>query len=138
MGYSRTWWYYVFLSLLVRRTKNSLSFEPSKQISKECRFIEQYIDEHFKEDISLKTLSDLTFLNKYYLVHSFKEYKGISPINYLIERRVVEAKHLLETTDYSVSKIATMTGFSSPSYFSQVFRKETKLTPNEYRKQAKF
>ena len=76
------------------------------------------------EDITLQTLSDLTYLNKYYLVHAFKNYKGVSPINYLINRRLVEAKHLLATTNYPISKIAASIGFSSQSYFSQ-FRKKT-------------
>ena len=105
----------------------------AKKITKECRFVEQYIDEHFMEDITLQTLSDLTYLNKYYLVHAFKNYKGVSPINYLINRRLVEAKHLLATTNYPISKIAASIGFSSQSYFSQVFRKETGMSPNAYR-----
>lgn len=119
---------------IVRQTKTQLSMAPTKKITKECRFIEQYLDEHFTEDISLETLSNLTYLNKYYLVHAFKNYKGTSPINYMIEKRIQESKHLLETTNYPISKIATLIGFSSQSYFSQVFRKETKMTPNEYRK----
>ena len=73
-------------------------------------------------------------MNKYYMVHAFKKYKGLSPINYLINRRLDEARHLLETTDYPVSKIALASGFSSQSYFSQVFRKELNMTPGEYRK----
>ena len=81
---------------------------------------------YFKEDITLQTLSDLTYLNKYYLVHAFKNYKGVSPINYLIEKRISEAKHLLGTTNFPIAKIASVVGFSSQSYFSQVFRKETR------------
>ena len=119
---------------IMRKTKTTLSVAPTKKITKECRFIEQYLDEHFMEDITLQTLSDLTYLNKYYLVHAFKHYKGISPINYLIEKRISEAKHLLDTTNYPIAKVASVVGFSSQSYFSQVFRKETGLSPNEYRK----
>ncbi len=120
--------------ILIRLTKNILTVAPNKKSTKECRFIEQYIDDHFTEYITLQTLSKLTFLNKYYLVHSFKEYKGISPINYLIKKRISEAKHILETTNHSIAKTADMTGFSSQSYFSQVFKRETNMTPNEYRK----
>lgn len=123
-----------FVLTLTRITEKKLSIAPTKKITKECRFIEQYIDEHFTEDITLETLSNLTYLNKYYLVHSFKEYKGTSPINYLIDKRILEAKHLLETTNHPVAKIADMTGFSSQSYFSQVFKRETQMTPNEFRK----
>lgn len=122
---------------IMRKTKTTLSVAPTKKITKECRFIEHYLDEHFMEDITLQTLSDLTYLNKYYLVHAFKHYKGVSPINYLIEKRISEAKHLLDTTNYPISKVASVVGFSSQSYFSQVFRKETGFSPNEYRKSMK-
>ncbi|OUP49351.1 AraC family transcriptional regulator [Lachnoclostridium sp. An181] len=124
----------VLILYLLRRTNDTLSFAPAKKISRECRFIEQYLDEHFSEDISLETLSNLTYMNKYYLVHAFKNYKGVSPINYLITRRIQEAKLLLETSNFSIAKIAQAIGFSSQSYFSQVFRKETGLSPIQYRK----
>lgn len=123
-----------FILGIARKTENQLSIAPTKKVTKECRFIEQYINEHFSEEITLHTLSELTFLNKYYLVHAFKEYKGTSPINYLTERRILEAKHLLETTNHSISKIATFCGFSSQSYFSQVFKRETGGSPIQYRK----
>lgn len=119
---------------LIRRTHNKIAIAPSKKVTKECRFVEQYIDEHFTENITLQKLSELTYLNKYYLVHSFKEYNGTSPINYLINKRITEAKHLLETTNHSVAKVAAAVGFSSQSYFSQVFKRETGMTPNEWRK----
>lgn len=121
---------------ILRRTKKKILIEATKKITKECRFIEQYINEHYTEDITLQKLSDLTYLSKYYIVHVFKKYKGLSPINFLIERRISEAKNLLETTNYSVSKISDIIGFSSQSYFSQTFKKEMKMTPNQYRKQA--
>lgn len=124
----------ILIMNMVRRTKKKLVFASTKKISKECRFIEQYINEHFQEDITLQILSDLTYLNKYYIVHAFKSYKGTSPINYLISKRIEEAKSLLATTNYSVSKISDMIGFSSQSYFSQVFKKETNMSPNQYRK----
>lgn len=119
---------------ILRRTKKKIQIKATKKVTKECRFIEQYINEHYAEDITLQKLSDLTYLNKYYIVHVFKKYKGLSPINYLIERRIEEAKNLLETTNYSVSKISDIIGFSSQSYFSQTFKKEMDMTPNQYRK----
>lgn len=124
----------VFL-LITRSTKTALSFAPTDKVSRECRFIEQYLEEHYAEDVTLDTLSSLTYMNKYYMVHAFKKYKGVSPINYLINRRIAEAKYLLEATNYPVAKIAQSVGFSSQSYFSQVFRKELQMTPLQYRKQ---
>ena len=124
----------VLIINMVRRTKANLLIAPAKKVAKECRFVEQYINNHFREEISLELLSEKAFMNKFYLVHAFKQYKGISPINYLIQLRIKEAKELLSTTNYSISQISESSGFSSQSYFSQVFKKETGMTPNEYRK----
>lgn len=124
----------ILIVTVVRNTQKKIFIAPAKKDTKECRFIEQYIDEHYSEDITLEALSRLTYLNKYYLAHAFKKYRGISPINYLLERRIAEAKHLLETTNFSVAKIASIVGFSSQSYFSQVFKKEMGTSPNTYRK----
>lgn len=124
----------VLITNMVRRTKANLLVAPTQKITKECRFVEQYINTHFTEDITLELLSEKAYMNKFYLVHAFKQYKGVSPINYLISLRIKHAKELLETTNYSIAQISASSGFSSQSYFSQVFKKVTKKTPNEYRK----
>ena len=85
-------------------------------------------------NISNSTLSELTYMNKYYMVHAFTRYKGVSPISYLINRRIDEAKELLTHSNLPIAKIAQSVGFSSQSYFSQVFRKEVHMTPGAYRK----
>ncbi len=108
-----------------------------RTMSKECMEAKEYIDNHFKENITLDDLSKLTYTNKYYLVHAFKKYTGLSPISYLIAKRIEEARTLLETTNYSISQIAELVGFSSQPYFSQVFKKITGHTPFEVRKLRK-
>ena len=60
---------------------------------------------------------------------------GISPINYLISKRIEESKNLLCTTNYSIRDISTIVGFSNSSYFSQMFKKSTGLSPREYKLQ---
>lgn len=124
----------VLLINIVRRTDYALSIEPSKMMNKECAFIKRYIDENFKKNITLDLLAELTHMNKYYLVHTFKKSMGISPINYLIERRIEESQILLATTYLSIGEIASILGFSSQSYFSQSFKRTTGETPNGYRK----
>lgn len=126
----------VLIINMVRRTKANLIVAPSQKITKECYFVEQYINNHYQEDITLELLSEKTYMNKFYLVHAFKQYKGVSPINYLIRLRVQQAKELLETTNYSIAQISDSCGFSSQSYFSQVFKKACGMTPNAYRKSS--
>lgn len=120
-----------------RSTRHDFLAAPRQKTTKECRLVEQYINENFSRDITLEALSSLVHINKYYLVHAFKNYKGVSPINYLLQRRLEEARHLLESTNYPVTKIAEIIGFSSQSYFSQTFRRMTGTSPNAYRKQKR-
>ena len=85
----------------------------------------------------LEQLSEEAHINKYYLSHAFKREYGISPINYLISRRINESKYLLTETDLSMSQIAQLLGFSSLSYFSQSFRKTQGVSPMEFRQSSK-
>lgn len=124
----------VLLINLMRRANINLKSSPINKANKDCVLIEKYIDAHFKEDITLDTLSELTFLNKYHIVHAFKQYKGISPINYMIQKRLEEAKLLLSTTNLQISEIAYIVGFTSQSYFAQAFKKATLTSPLQYRK----
>lgn len=125
----------VLFILLSRQTNFSTTMAPiRKTSSKLCATVRHYIDEHYKENISLDTLAQLTHVSKYYMVHAFSREYGTSPINYMVYKRIEEAKHLLKNDDYTLSLISRMLGFSSPSYFSQSFKKATGMTPNEYRK----
>jgi len=121
------------LLLITQNTNTSFDVASTSKANRECLFLEQYINEHFSEDITLDTLSQLTYMDKYYLGHIFKKHTGDSPIHYLNKRRIAEAKYLLETTNYSAAKIAQYIGFSSQSYFSQAFFKEVGMTPIQYR-----
>ena len=123
----------VFLILLRRLSHRRLSVSRARSTS-ECARVKQYMDEHFAEDISLDTLAALSHMNKHYLVHAFNKEVGCSPISYLLARRIAESKHLLENSDDSVSQVGLRLGFSSPSYFSQRFKKAVGITPLEYRR----
>ena len=100
----------------------------------QCASVKRYMDLHFKEPLTLEQLAAEAHINKYYLAHAFKKEYGVSPINYLISRRIEESKHLLSETDLTMSQIARILGFSSPSYFSQVFRKTQGTSPLDYRR----
>ena len=123
---------------LTRQTDFSTTMEPiRKSSSRLCATVRRYIDEHFKENINLDMLAQLTHSSKYYMVHAFSEEYGISPINYMISRRIEESRYLLQETDMSMSQIARILGFSSASYFSQSFRRAEGISPIAYRKGRK-
>lgn len=130
----------VLLIYIMRHANYTLSvanIPSSKNINKECSKVKRYFDANYALDISLDNLADITHMNKYYLIHAFTKYTGMSPINYLNNRRIEESRNLLTTTDYSIAEISNVIGFSSQSYFSQAFKKKLGISPNEYRKQMK-
>ncbi|MCP8688407.1 AraC family transcriptional regulator [Marinobacterium sedimentorum] len=98
--------------------------------------VKNYIDEHYRETIDLKSMAQDLRISHYYLAHKFKHAVGCSPIQYLIRRRIGEAQSLLINTDLSVTEVATRVGYDNSNYFNMAFKKVVGLTPNVYRTQC--
>ncbi|MDR7239803.1 AraC family transcriptional regulator [Neobacillus drentensis] len=128
----------ILLLKMMRKKAFNLEKTSTKKMSKDVAFIKNYIKQHFREDINLDTLAEAGHINKYYLAHSFKKSVGVSPIEYLIQTRIRESEILLETTNYPISDISTITGFSSQSFFAQSFKRVTNQSPSQYRKAEKY
>lgn len=131
--------YMEILLLRLMRTSGLPAPTETRAVSanRQCAAVRRYIDLHFKEALTLDALAEEAHMNKYYLSHTFKKEYGVSPINYVISRRIEESRTLLAETDLSLSAIAQMLGFSSLSYFSQVFRRSQSQTPMEFRRAAR-
>ena len=123
--------------LIIRLMRSTALAVPSESqmisVNRQCAAVRRYIDLHFKEALTLEQLAEEGHMNKFYLSHAFKREFGVSPINYMISKRIEESKYLLAETDLSMTQIAQLLGFSSLSYFSQVFRRTQSVTPMEYR-----
>lgn len=129
--------YLAILLLQIRRiTGETFTISPPTGIPYECEKIRHYLDTHFQESLTLEELAAMAHWDKFYFSHQFSSSYGISPINYLLRKRVEHSKHLLETTDYSITQIAESSGFSSQNYFSQIFKKTTGMSPRQFRKRA--
>ncbi len=127
----------LILLRLLRRDDFALGSAPSaSRTSRECDMVRRYIDNHFKEDMTLDQLAEMVHISKYYLAHTFRKEFHTSPISYLISRRIQESRFLLRETDFSLSQIAQILGFSSLSYFSQSFRRLEGCSPMEYRRRS--
>ena len=109
---------HILLLLLVRHRGSILRPVPREQkAGRECSLVRRYIDSHFKESITLDGLAAVAHLNKYYLAHAFQKEYGVSPIRYLTARRIRESRFLLAETDHSLSHIAQVPGFPSPTEY---------------------
>ena len=93
-----------------------------------------YIEEHLAEPISLATLATLVRLSPHHFCRAFKKSFGVPPHRYHNCRRMERAKSLLVKRGSSVTDTGLTIGFSETSSFSAAFRRETGLTPTEYRR----
>ena len=108
-----------------------------KDVPSECAFVQRYIDMHFSEKITLDEIARKTFFSKFYIIHSFKKQYNITPIQYLLDKRLSEAATLLQTTNLSVTDITISVGFSSASQLAKAFKEKYGATPQQYRTMAK-
>lgn len=92
-----------------------------------------YINDHLTQELSLEDLAAQAALSPFYFSRLFKKETGFSPHQYILTTRISNAKFLLQSTGDSVKSICFTVGFSSESSFCTAFKKETGLTPSDYR-----
>ena len=94
----------------------------------------QYMDDNFDQGITVAQAAQYVFLSQGYFTRAFRDETGMSPMNYLMKKRIERACLLLENNEIKVSAISLQSGFSSPQRFNVAFRKLMGMTPMEYRK----
>ena len=97
------------------------------------RQLTYYIHTHLGQNMGLEELAQLVNLSSHHFGKLFKESMGISIHQYVLQCRVDRAKKLLTNQKLSLAAIAQTVGFYDQSHFTNVFRRQTKLTPRQYR-----
>ena len=100
---------------------------------KEIKTVIDYIKSNYSQKITLAQLAGLVNMSKVYFCRKFTEIVGISPIHFLMQTRIENSCQLLKNTDIGIGNIAMECGFSSFSYYSEVFKKIIGCTPQSYR-----
>ena len=126
------------LLLLLEKEGEAIS-RPAKSQAETDRIRQMlsFIRLHYTQPIRVQQIADSAFISRRECMRVFRNIIGLSPIQYLISRRIEEGKNLLRTTDYSIAQIASFSGFSSQSYFAQTFQKSMGMSPTQYRRQAR-
>ena len=96
-----------------------------------------YIDEHYREDISLESVAAIAFMNPYYFSSFFKKHMKRNFKQYVTDLRMQHAIRLLATTDMMVYEIAEEVGYKNARHFSDMFKKQTGKLPQEYKQSIK-
>ena len=104
--------------------------------SRDIRTVIIYVQNHFREQITVKKLAELVNLSEEHLSRKFKSETGMTLKSFIVKEKIHEAEALLRFTDLSLSSISEILSFSSQSWFQTAFKKQTGKTPMEYRKEA--
>lgn len=98
--------------------------------------LKEYIISHFNEDFSLNLIADTLNYSSGYLTKIFYQQFNVTPSKFLINHRIQKAKHLLShNEELTVRQIGETVGYPEQGYFSRIFKKQTGLSPIEYREQ---
>ena len=92
-----------------------------------------YINNHYREELSLEDVAQFAGFSRYYFSRSFKRQTGYSFKDYLCQKRLQVAMDLLIRTNRSMRDVAIDSGFGSVATFNRVFREKKGCTPTQYR-----
>lgn len=127
------------LMLVEKLIANHKQQDKSKTLSQQknenlIRKITEYLDHHYTEPLTLKSISKAMHISETYLSHLYKRETGLSPIQYVIHCRIGEAQSLLMETNMPIHEIEEQLGFGSSCHLTTMFKKYVGISPREYRK----
>ena len=93
-----------------------------------------HINAHLDQELSIEELARMASFSKHHFIRVFSDIIGMTPRKYIINVRLDYAKYLLKTTALPVSKIGYIIGYASESMFCASFKKNTGISPSEYRR----
>lgn len=94
----------------------------------------QYVAAHYSEEFTMEMLAEQLKISKNYLSTYFKAKTGVNLLDYIQQYRIRKAVALMKTTGENIGTIGGLVGISNPNTFIRVFKKQTGMTPSEYRK----
>lgn len=119
--------------LIIRLGNKNTSESNDKRIDN----IIKYINQNIFDSLYISDLADKCYLSESRFKHFFKEVTGIPPAEYIIRQKIKKAEELLSNNEYSIKDIAYDLGFSSPAYFSTVFKQYTGYSPTQHKEYIK-
>lgn len=121
-----------FLNLVSSLIKNVMMTQYSDKLKLVNKAVE-YINKNYNELITVTEIADILEIDRRRFSDIFKDVIGLSPVKYLNEYRLKEARRLLKFSSHTISEIAEMTGYNDCFYFSKNFKKNLGICPKKYR-----
>lgn len=104
----------------------------------EFQAIFEFIEQNYHQPITLNDVAEAVGYSPAYLTHLVKRRTQLTIVNWILERRMLEARSLLMKTNKSVTEIAMAVGFTDPYYFSRRFSQSHKISPKSWRQKHQF
>jgi AraC family transcriptional regulator len=98
------------------------------------RRVIDFIEAHTHEDVGVDDLASVACLSPFHFSRAFKEATGLTPHRFISQRRLQRARLLLETSELSITDVASMANFSSQANFTRAFSRIIGISPGEYRR----
>lgn len=126
----------LFLEFMIQLNRaaihNGIEFIENSPSDEKMVAILSYLNEHLTEDISIDALSSRFFLNRYYLMHTFKAQTGYTIGGYLSTKRLILAKELI-AKGTPITEVCYACGFKNYSTFSRAYKKSFGESPRDFR-----
>lgn len=110
----------------------SIIGEKNRQPLDYAKFLQDYIHNHYSEEVVLQELADVLYLSRSYLSTIFKEHIGKTFSDYLIDYRLSRATELIKMNSFSLKEIASLVGYDNYPHFSKLFKKRYGISPRDY------
>ncbi len=103
------------------------------ELSPEAAALKRFLDERVEQKVTIEEMAASIYRSKDYAIKLFKQEFGQTPYTYFIRKKMDVAKSFLKSTTMSVKQIAFQLGYDDQHYFSNIFKKETGMSPRQYR-----
>lgn len=119
---------------LLKAEENVSANAVSADESRKFGLVTKYINQNYMYELPLEKLASIAGYSKYHFSRIFKEYNGMSYIQYINSKRIKAAERLMADSSLPITEVAMQCGFSSLTTFNRAFRKAKGCTPTEFRK----
>lgn len=120
------------LLLIIGRNRNNYNISGTA-IEQEVNHALEYFNENYAMPIKIEEYAASRYLTPCWFIRGFRQYIGVTPLQYIISLRMMNARELLNQS-YSISEVARMVGYEDPLYFSRLFKRNVGMSPKDYRK----
>jgi AraC family transcriptional regulator len=130
----------IAMSLAMQLLSRHSTLRPAAKIARidmpphKVRAAVEFIETHLAEELSVESIAEAIGMSPFRFARGFAKGTGLSPHQFLLNRRIEHSKDLLQSSNREIVDIARATGFASQSHFTSVFRRRCQVTPLAYRR----